>query len=711
MRPKFLAMTGLCEGYCELYSCTYTCKQIRLTYRDILTNANYQNHQSTDPSRSMAGRIHDRLVDLLDSWASAATRSRTGAWHATHVAAASTGSLVHFHHDGIHDALDLLLLGLELILLGKLVLVQPVQSLLHGSLDLLLVTSLELVGKLLLCEGVAHGEAVVLETVFGLDLATVLLILSTELLGLLNHAIDLRLRQTALLVGDGDLVGLASGLVLSGDIKDTVGFNVEGHLDLRNATWRWWDAIKVELAEQVVVLGHGTLTLEDLDENSRLVVSVGSESLTLLGGDGGVALNELGHDATRGLKTHGKRSHIQEEQVLHLRGTLTSEDGRLDSSAVSDGLIRVDGAVWLLAVEELLNHSLDLRDTSGAAHQHDLVHIALVDATVAQALLDWTHGVAEVVHVELLEASTREGAGEVDTIEKRVDLDGCLSRRGQGALGALALSTETTNGTVVASNILAAVLALEILHAEVDNAVVEVLAAKVRVACSGLHLENAVLDGEDGDIEGTTSHVIDQDVLLSCTLLVETICDGGSGRLVDDTKHVHARNGASILGGLTLGVVEVSWHGDHCVIDLAAQVRFRGLLHLQQDHGGDLLRVELLGLAIRFDTNHRLVALARLTLERPKLDVSLHGRVRKLAADQALCIEDSVLRVAGRLILGGITDKTFCVCKRHIRRSGAVALIVGDDLNTVVLPHTDAGVRRAQVDADRLLLRHDVSRS
>merc|ERR1712100_408584 len=154
-----------------------------------------------------------------------------------------------------------------------------------SRLDLLLVTCFELVRQLFLGQGVAHGEAVVLQTVLGLDLATVLLILSTELLGLLNHAIDLRLRQTALLVGDGNLVGLASGLVLSGDIEDTVSINVEGHLNLRNATWRWWDTIKMELAEQVVVLGHGTLTLEDLDENSRLVVSVGGEGLTLLGRD------------------------------------------------------------------------------------------------------------------------------------------------------------------------------------------------------------------------------------------------------------------------------------------------------------------------------------------------------------------------------------------------------------------------------------------
>merc|ERR1719261_2445650 len=211
-------------------------------------------------------------VHLLHRGAAPAAGGCAATEAALRHATTATRGLVHLHHDRVHDALEFLLLGLELVLLSKLVLVQPVQGLLHSRLDLLLVTSLELVSQLFLCEGVAHGKAVVLQTVLGLDLATVLLILSTELLGLLNHAIDLCLRQTALLVGDGDLVGLASGLVLSGDIEDTVCINVKGHLDLRNATWRWWDTIKVELAEQIVVLGHGTLTLEDLDEDTRLVV-------------------------------------------------------------------------------------------------------------------------------------------------------------------------------------------------------------------------------------------------------------------------------------------------------------------------------------------------------------------------------------------------------------------------------------------------------
>jgi hypothetical protein len=42
----------------------------------------------------------------------------------------------------------------------------------------------------------------------------------------------------------------------------------------------------------MVVFGHGTLTLENLDEYCWLVVLVSGESLTLLGGDDSVSVDD-----------------------------------------------------------------------------------------------------------------------------------------------------------------------------------------------------------------------------------------------------------------------------------------------------------------------------------------------------------------------------------------------------------------------------------
>merc|ERR1719199_1131101 len=92
------------------------------------------------------------LVDLLDSWATctattwhATTPRHTTLWHAT-----ATCSLVDLHHDWVDDALKLLLFCLKLILLSQLVLVEPIEGLLHCLLNLFLVIALELILKLFL---------------------------------------------------------------------------------------------------------------------------------------------------------------------------------------------------------------------------------------------------------------------------------------------------------------------------------------------------------------------------------------------------------------------------------------------------------------------------------------------------------------------------------------------------------------------------------
>ena len=64
---------------------------------------------------------------------------------------------------------------------------------------------------------------------------------------------------------------------------------------------------------------------------------------------------------------------------------MTDHDDCVDGSAVSHSLIRVDGPAKLLAVAEFLNQLLRLEDTSGTTAADNPMHIALVNATVADA--------------------------------------------------------------------------------------------------------------------------------------------------------------------------------------------------------------------------------------------------------------------------------------------------------------------------------------
>jgi len=90
-----------------------------------------------------------------------------------------------------------------------------------------------------------------------------------------------------------------------------------------------------------------------------------------------------------------------------------------------------------------------------------------------------------------------------------------------------------------------------------QKVVVKVLTSQVSISSSGLDSEDTTADVEKGDIEGSSSKIEDQDILLGLGLTIETIGDGGCCRFVDDTENIKTGNGTRVLGGKTLGIIEV----------------------------------------------------------------------------------------------------------------------------------------------------------
>jgi len=121
------------------------------------------------------------------------------------------------------------------------------------------------------------------------------------------------------------------------------------------------------------------------------------------------------------------------------------------------------------------------------------------------------------------------------------------------------------------------------------------------------NFEHAFLDGQKGDIKGTTAQIINNDLSLG-TRLVQTVRDGGCRGFVDDSEYVQASDSTGVFCGLSLSVVEAVDHtrtnqsrvlsihetgsnlhslggdSDYCVCDLLTEVSLCDLLHFTEHH-------------------------------------------------------------------------------------------------------------------------------
>ena len=204
---------------------------------------------------------------------------------------------------------------------------------------------------------------------------------------------------------------------------------------------------------------------------------------------------------------------------------------------------------------------------------------------------------------------------------------------------------------------------LEFGRQPLDDAVVEIVAAQVRVAVGGFHFDDAVADFEHGDVECAAAEVVHRNRLV--LLLVEPVCERRRSRLVDDAQDVEAGDLPGVFRRLALCVVEICRDGDDCVRHRLAEVGLSRLLQLLQHDCRDFRRRMLFG--PRFDPR---VAVGRAD------DGVRHARTFArdflvLPAHEALDREHRVFRVGDGLTLRDLADQTFAVFREpdHRRRN------------------------------------------
>jgi hypothetical protein len=142
----------------------------------------------------------------------------------------------------------------------------------EGALDLLLLAALELHAHAGVADNLLNAGDVALELLPRLELLAEGLVAGLELLGVLNHLLDLVGRKLADRVVDGDVGAAAGGLLGGGDLQDTVDVDLEHGLENGITGLHGGNGSKSELSEGGVVLAVHALSLEHGELHSLLVV-------------------------------------------------------------------------------------------------------------------------------------------------------------------------------------------------------------------------------------------------------------------------------------------------------------------------------------------------------------------------------------------------------------------------------------------------------
>jgi hypothetical protein len=251
--------------------------------------------------------------------------------------------------------------------------------------------------------------------------------------------------------------------------------------------------------------------------------------------DDGVTSYELGEDTAGGLNTKDTRTDINKDDILG--SNFTRKNTALDGSTVRNGLIRVDTLGRLLAAKVLFKELLDLGNTSGTTNENNFVDILLLNVGVLENLLNRLYGLPEEVHIEdieLLKFGSGKCLGEVIAVLEGLNFNMGGLLAGECTLGFLNLTFELSERTQIASDVCTRLLLVK-FDEVVDDPVIEVLASQVGVTGGGQHLENAIVDRQEGYIKSTSTQVVDNDLGFAI-LLVQTVGDSSSGGLVDNTK-------------------------------------------------------------------------------------------------------------------------------------------------------------------------------
>src|SRR5690349_9912214 len=261
-------------------------------------------------------------------------------------------------------------------------------------------------------------------------------------------------------------------------------------------------------------------------------------------------MNDLGDHAAERLDAERKRRDVEEQHVFRRFGA-ARENISLHGGAERDHLVRVELRVRL-AVEEFLHDLAKARNARGAAHQRDLVDLLGREACVAQRLLARPDSALQDGLDQAFELLARDLALILLAL-RQIDFDDRALLRGERDLGVDHGLAHGLYDFGIAAEIQPHVAA-DIIERDGDEQVVDVVAAEMGVTVGGDDFEDALVEAEDRDIEGTAAEVVDGNDAVA--LLVEAVRERSRGGLVDKAQNFESGDAAGVFSGLALRIVE-----------------------------------------------------------------------------------------------------------------------------------------------------------
>ena len=183
------------------------------------------------------------------------------------------------------------------------------------------------------------------------------------------------------------------------------------------------------------------------------------------------------------------------------------------------------------------------------------------------------------------------------------------------------------------------------------------------VSVCAFYFKDSIAQFKDRNVERSTTQIINGNFDIAIQF-VQTVGQGGSGRLVDDTLNHQTCDFTGFFGCLTLCIVKVCGYGDYGAGYFLTQIIFGGFLHFLKYHSADFLG----GVVAITNLNTGSVVVALYHFVRYASNFNRH--VREFLAHETFDRLYGVLGVCDGLTFGGVSNLAFAISIVHKCHNG-----------------------------------------